>query len=137
MFCLKAKKDGTSPTLLGPMLVHQQKLQESYHYLLSTIIGIQPSLACILAVGTDGQSNFAAPILNNLPFTQHVRCAIHMSRDIQEKMKAMGVPKAYQGLFLQDVMGSFYSPDTEGLVDAESYDGFDEMLLSLSHSYLE
>ena len=52
-----------------------------------------------------------------------------MTRDIQEKMKAMGVPKAYQGQFLQDVMGSFYSPDTKGLVDAESDE---EMLLSLS-----
>ena len=29
-------------------------------------------------------------------------------------------------------MGSFYSPDTKGLVDAESDEEFDEMLLSLS-----
>ena len=114
------------------MLVHQRKLHESYHYLLSTIIGIRPSLSRILAVGTDGESNLAAAILNNLPFAQHVRCAVHMTHDIQEKMKAMGVPKAYQGQFLQDVMGSFYSPDTKGLVDAESDEEFDEMLLSLS-----
>ena len=32
----------------------------------------------------------------------------------------------------QDVMGSFYSPDTKGLVDAESDEEFDEVLLSLS-----
>ena len=129
---LEWQKDGTIPTFLGPMLVHQRKLHESYHYLLSTIIGIRPSLSHILAVGTDGESNLAAAILNNLPFAQHVRCAVHMTRDIQEKMKAMGVPKAYQGQFLQDVMGSFYSPDTKGLVDAESDEEFDEMLLSLS-----
>ena len=120
-----------NPTFLGPMLVHQQKLYESYQYLLSTIIGIRPSFLCILAIGTDGESNFAAVILNNLPFAQHVRCAIHMKRDIK-KIKAMGVPKAYQGQFPQDVMGLFYSPDTKCLVDAESDEEFDEMLLSLS-----
>jgi len=116
---------------LGPMLVHQRKLKESYHYLLSTLIGLCPSLSRILAVGTDGESNLSAAILNNLPFAQHVRCAVHMTRDIQEKMKRMGVPKQYHSKFLRDVMGSFYSPEDKGLVDAESGEDFDEMLLKL------
>ena len=129
---LESRKDGTIPTFLGPMLVHQRKLKESYHYLLSTLIGLRPSLSRILAIGTDGESNLATAALNNLPFAQHVRCAIHMTRDLQEKMKTEGVPKKYQGLFLRDVMGSFYSPDAKGLVDAESAEEFDEMLLNLS-----
>ena len=94
---------------------------------------MRPSLLCTLAVGTDSESNFAAATLNNLPFAKHVRCAIHMTHDIQEKIKAMGVPKACLGQFLKMLcMGSFYSPDTKGLMDAESDEEFDEVLLSLS-----
>ena len=102
-------------TFLGPMLVHQHKLKESYHYLLSTLISLHPSLSRILIVGTDGESNLSGAILNNLPFAQHVRCASHMTQDIQEKMKRMGVPKQYHSKFLRDVMSSSYSPEDKRL----------------------
>ena len=98
---LQNHKDGTIPTFLGPMLVHQRKLKESYHYLLSTLIGLCPFLSHILAVGTDGESNLSATILNHLPFAQHIRCAVHMTRDIQEKMKRMGVLKQYHSKFTE------------------------------------
>ena len=124
-------KDGSIPTFIGPMLVHQRKLKESYNYLISTLIGLRPSLSRILAVGTDGESNLSSAILNSLPFAMHIRCAVHMSSDIQEKMKRMGVPKKYQGQFLRDVMGSFYAIDCKGLVDAENTEEFDEMLVKL------
>ena len=62
---------------------------------------MRPSLLRTLAVGTDSESNLGAATLNNLPFAQHVRCAIHMTHDIQEKIKAMGVPKACQSQFLK------------------------------------
>ena len=128
---LRSSMDGTVPTFLGPMLVHQWKLKGSYHYLISSIIGAHPPLSYILAVGTDGESNLSAGLLNNLPFAQHVRCAVHMTHDTQEKMKEVGVPKQYQGLFLEDVMGSFYSSHATGLVDAKSNEEFDKMLLNL------
>jgi len=99
--------------------------------LISSIIGAHPPLSRILAVGTDGESNLSAAILNNLPFAQHVRCAVHLRRDIQEKMKEIGVPKQYQSFFVEDVMGSFHSPHAIGLVDANTPEEFDEMLSNL------
>ena len=54
-----------------------------------------------------------------------------MIRDIQEKLKEVGVPKQYQGLFIEDIIGSFYSPHATGLVDAKSNEEFDEMLFNL------
>ena len=128
---LDKNSDGVIPTFIGQMLVHQRKLNESYHSLISTLIGLRPPLSHILAVGTDGESNLSKDILNCLQFSQHVHCALHMTRDIQEKMKTVGVPQHYQSLFIQDVMGSFYSPDTKGLVDVESNEEFEEMLLSI------
>ena len=55
-------KDGSIPTFLGPMLVHQRKLKQSYHYLPSTILGLHPSLSCIKAFGTDGETNLFTAI---------------------------------------------------------------------------
>ena len=81
------KLDGTVPTFIGPMLVHQQKLKDTYHYLISSIVGAHPPLSHILAVG---ESHLSAAILNNLSFAQHIRCALHMTCDIQEKMKEIG-----------------------------------------------
>ena len=47
---LERSLDGTAPTFLGPMLVHQRKLKESYHYLISSFIGAHPPpLSRILA----------------------------------------------------------------------------------------
>ena len=54
-----------------------------------------------------------------------------MKCDIQKKMKELGVPKQYQSLFLEDVMGSFYSPRATGLVDSKTDEEFDEVLLNL------
>ena len=55
---LERSVDGTVPTFLGPMLVHQRKLKESYRCLISSNIGAHPPLSHILAVSTEGESNF-------------------------------------------------------------------------------
>ena len=48
-FMLESSLDDTIPTFLRPMLVHQQKLKESYHYLISSVIGAHhPFLAYLL-----------------------------------------------------------------------------------------
>lgn len=57
-------RDGSIPTFLGPLLVHQRKLKQSYHYLLSTILGLHPSLSRIKAFGTDGETNLFTAISN-------------------------------------------------------------------------
>ncbi len=126
---IQSCKDGSIPTFLGPMLVHQRKLKQSYHYLLSTLSGLRPALSHIRAVGTDREENLFKAVLSNLPFAQHVRCSVHMAR--KGKLTEVGVPKKYHGQFLKDVMGSFYSPDSVGLVDADSEESFDDMLSNL------
>jgi len=62
---------------------------------------------------------------------QHVRCAVHLRRDIKEKIKEMGVPKQYQSLFIGNVIGSFHSPHVTGLVDVSTSEKFDKILSKL------
>ena len=42
------------PVFLGPMLIHQRKTTQLYHFLASSIVGICLELASIQAIGTDG-----------------------------------------------------------------------------------
>ena len=44
------------PVLLGPMMVHQKKNNESYHFLASGIVGLCSKLNCLIAFGTDGEA---------------------------------------------------------------------------------
>ena len=44
------------PVLLGPMMVHQKKNKDSYHFLASGIVGLCSKLNCLTAFGTDGEA---------------------------------------------------------------------------------
>ena len=48
-------RTGESPIMLGPMLVHQCKQYATYHFFVSSLVGITPKLSSILAFGTDGE----------------------------------------------------------------------------------
>ena len=45
---LRHRRTGNSPTMIGPVLIHQQKLPMSYSYLASTCTSLRPSLKEIL-----------------------------------------------------------------------------------------
>ena len=56
---IKDRRTGESPIMLGPILVHQRKLFETYHFSISSLIRFAPSLDHILAFGTDGEEALA------------------------------------------------------------------------------
>ena len=61
-----------SPIMLGPMLVHQSKSFEVYNFFASTLIGITPSLARILAFGTDGELALVKAFKQQFYFAVHL-----------------------------------------------------------------
>ena len=71
---LHDEKSGHSPLLLGPLLVHQQKLFRSYNYFLSTLVGLKPDISTVKAIGTDGEKNLVDATVRNFPEAAHVRC---------------------------------------------------------------
>ena len=56
---IKDRRTGESPIMLGPILVHQRKLFETYHFFISSLIRFAPSLDHILAFGRDGEEALA------------------------------------------------------------------------------
>ena len=49
------KTTNVSPTMFGPIFVHTEKSYESYYYFFSTLLKLEPRLARIIAVVTDGE----------------------------------------------------------------------------------
>ena len=65
-------QSGQHPILLGPVLVHQRKLFETYHFFASTLVGICPPLFNALVFGTDGEEAVIKA------FKQQMSSAIHL-----------------------------------------------------------
>ena len=66
---LEHKKLGHSPIILDPLLVHQQKKFSSYHFFVSTLISLCPSLKNIKAFGSDGEVELYKAFKLQLPDT--------------------------------------------------------------------
>ena len=69
-----------SPILVEPILVHQKKTLESYHFLASGIVGIYPQLSTcsLVAYGTDGEKAIGDAFKIQFPGAKHLLCSIHV-----------------------------------------------------------
>ena len=127
-------KKGTmeAPTFFGPMFIHTEKNFESYHYFFSTLLKMEPKLANIIAVGTDGEQAITKAL--RAVFGErfiHLRCFIHMKDNIQRKLGEFLLPERIRNEIIRDLFG--FQQDTvyvKGILDAESVTDFD---LRLSH----
>ena len=52
---VKTTRNGNHPVFLGPVLVHQTKTLQPFHYFASTLIRLNPKLSGLKAYGTDGE----------------------------------------------------------------------------------
>ena len=80
------KRTGHFPIILGPTLVHQCKLFETYHFFASTLVGLRPALCNVLCFGTDGEGALVKAFKQQLPHAIHLRCFRHMKQDIKRKL---------------------------------------------------
>ena len=78
-------RTGQSPIMLGPLFIHQSKSYEVYNFFASALTGITPSLARILAFGTDWEQALVKAFKQQFCFALHLRCFRHMRQDIQRK----------------------------------------------------
>ena len=130
---LRDKKSGRSPLLLGPLLVHYQKLFRSYNYFFSTLIGLKPEVAGVKAVGTDGEKNLVDAIMRNFPEADCVRCFRHLQQNVERHLHEHRFSASAITQYVKDIFGWRDADGTyhEGLVDSDSIDGFNTALLNL------
>ena len=120
------------PVLLGPLLVHQKVDFPSFNYFASTLIGLRRELKHVLAFGSDGDKALVEALSHNFPFALQLRCSLHFKKNVEHKLKEMGIPTQVMQEFLSDIFGKRVSNTyQEGLVDSCSVQQFDERLDNL------
>ena len=133
---LEGIRSGKHPIMIGPVLVHQRLQFATFNYFLSTLVGSNKLLRNLLAVGTDGDENVTDACGHNFPFAVQLRCFIHFKRNLQEKLRDLGIPKAVANKFLDDVFGKCEgNVRFEGLVDSTSIDDFDKKFEALQECW--
>ncbi len=118
---LEHSKTGQSPILLGPLLVHYQKLFRSYNYFFSTLSGLKKEVIGIKAIGTDGEKNLVDAALHNFPHAVHLRCFRHLQQNVELHLRNEQFPQPTIKEFTHDIFGWTESNGTyhEGLVDSQ------------------
>ena len=109
-------KDGHHPVLLGPVLIHQRKLYQSYYELPAKMIKYNRNLQKILAFGTDGEKALSDAFTTVLPFATHLLCDIHLRDNCKSKLSQLNIPTQTSNQFLEDIFGQIHASEkTEGL----------------------
>ena len=126
-----------SPTLFGPLFVHTEKSYELYYYFFSILLKLEPRLARIIAVGTDGELAITKALKAIFGESViHLCCFIHMKDNIRRKLTHFLLPERIREEITRDIfgyqMGAIY---VKGILDAESTTDFDLRLSSLREKW--
>ena len=130
-------RTGECPILLGPLLVHQRKLFETYHFFAASLVSLCPSLSNLLAFGTDGEETLVKAFSQQFPRAVHLRCFRHMKGNISRKLTVdLKLPESVAASFMVDIFGCKVGPTFhEGLVDSISEDDFFANLASVKDKW--
>ena len=127
-----------NPVMLGPMLVHQNKTFESYHFLASSMVGLCPRLSSLMAFGSDGEKALGDAFSLQFRDASHLLCSLHVKERIKMKLRDLGITGEYIKLFLNDIFGLQQGSHLIcGLVDSDSSEEFDEQLSNLADTWNE
>ena len=128
--------EGNHPIVLGPILIHQTKTFQPFHYFASTLIRLNPELIKLKAFGTDGESELIKAFQLCFPQATHLRCTNHLRQNIKDKLRSLGVPQSVFSEFLADIFGVQKGSNFEaGLIDADSETSFTAALEHLKHRW--
>ena len=100
------------------------------------MIGYNKSLRNVLAFGTDGDKNLTEALGHSFPFAIQLRCFVHFKKNIEEKLRSLGIPRQVSQDILNDIFGKQEGNIRfDGLVDASSAEDFDKKLEELEEPW--
>ena len=71
-------KNGNSPAIVGPGILHKSKLERSYYVLGAEMVRWHPPCSAVLALGTDGELNMVNDLLRVFSRAVRLRCDLHI-----------------------------------------------------------
>lgn len=123
---------GNHPINLGPILIHQTKTFQPFHYFVSTLVRLNPNLVNLRAFGTDGESELIKAFSVTFPHAVHLRCTNHMRQNIKDKLRSLGISQTVMSEFIADIFGKQTGNHFEtGLIDCNSKSSFKSVLSKL------
>ena len=118
---LVKNKQDKHPIISGPILIHQTKKFEPFHYLASTLVRLNPNLVGLRSFGTDGEPQLIKAFETVFPGAIHLRCVNHLRQNVKDKLHALCLPQSAWKDFLGDIFGQQTGTQYEkGLVDSVS-----------------
>lgn len=131
-------KKGTHPVFIGPALIHQRRLFDSYFSLPSNMLKYCPELQRLIVYGSDGEKNITDSFDTCFSFSKHLLCDIHMKDNIVKKMTALNIVGETGTQFLNEIFGKQIGQlKQRGLVDSNSTEEFDQSLDILKDKWSE
>ena len=126
---LENRRDGTHPSIIGPVLLHEKKTFETYSIFASTLKTIETALRDVLAFGTDDELALVNGFKNNFERSVHLLCELHLKKNIETKLKDLGIAGEVKREFMADIFGKTIGTVHEsGLVSAPDEQQFLNML---------
>lgn len=133
---LENKRDGKHPSLIGPVLLHEKKTEETYSTFTAALKTLEPGLRELLAFGTDDEKALISGFRNNFERSINLLCELHLKKNIEKKLQDMQFPKKSKDEMVADIFGRSRGDIFEcGLTDAKSVESFDAMLANLDQRW--
>ena len=93
------------PIMIGPLLVHQKVDFPAFNYFCSTLVGLHKGLKQVLAFGTDGGKALVEALSHNFPFAAQLRCFLHFKKNVEQKLRELGIPSQISQEYIADIFG--------------------------------
>ena len=134
---LSTKRNGKSPTFMGPVLIHYRKTFATYLFFASSLVGLPCQLEGIRAFGTDGEKPLSDAFSHEFGFSQHLTCFfLHVRRNIKAKLAKYNISSSLSMKILDDILGKKVGNTfVEGLVDTADDIGFQNKLGSIQECW--
>jgi hypothetical protein len=79
---LETGKEGNYPTLIGPVVIHEKKTEQTYSLFCGSLKALEPGLNKLLAFGTDDKLALIKGFNNNFERAVHLLCEIRLKKNM-------------------------------------------------------
>ena len=95
LFLLSRRTD-VHPAIVGPVLIHQKKEQDTYSNLSQFLCTKRPAFKGLTSFGTDGEKGLGNAFSETCPSAIQLRCFIHFKKNLTEYMRKVGIDQFNQ-----------------------------------------
>lgn len=92
--------DGKEPVFIGPTRVHMTRTYGSYCHLACKMKEVEPAVADLRASVTNGEPGLTKALRVFYPDFRHLRCVNHVTVNVKDELKSLGIKVEAQRYFL-------------------------------------